>query len=126
MIYGMATLVCFLSSVQRMSLAAKCSRARANMINREQRLQAGVGVEWWGWCWAFAHIRAACEKRALVQTAGCGTSRAGWWGGGVREGDSGGREGGRKEGLFPHKLPLEGWRKRRREMVFQGSPVMVD
>lgn len=48
MIYGIVTAACFLSLVQRMSLAAKCSRARANMINREQRLQAWCRVFFWG------------------------------------------------------------------------------
>lgn len=67
MIYGMAALVCFLSLVQRMSLAAKCSRAWANMINREQRLQAcgGVGPS------ALYSLPSPCEKQAMVYGERC-------------------------------------------------------
>lgn len=64
MIYGMAVLVCFPSLVQRMSLAAKCSRARANMINREQRLQAmGGGV---GKPSAPHSLASLCGKQAMA------------------------------------------------------------
>lgn len=83
----MAALVCFRSLVQRMSLAAKCSRARANMINREQRLQArgggGVGPS------ALYSLSSSCEKRAVVYGEICGVSGAEEWrwglGGGMRE-----------------------------------------
>lgn len=40
---SIVTVVFFLSLVQSLNLAAKCSRAQANMINREQWF-AGLGV----------------------------------------------------------------------------------
>ena len=62
MIYDMATAACFLCSVQRKSLAAKCSRARANMINREQRLK-GLGVEVGASFCSSNGLPSPCEKK---------------------------------------------------------------
>lgn len=72
----MVWLPCFLSLVQRMSLTAKYSRARANMINREQRLQAWAGVG--GGCSVHYSLPSLHEKR----------SDGVWWGfGGVGGGE---------------------------------------
>ena len=82
----------FLCLVQRMSLAAKCSRARANMINREQRLQA----VWIGGGGAHYSLPSPLERGARLWGM-----KPKWGGEGCEEGRS----------SPPHQLSLGGRRE---------------